>query len=569
MLEELRIRSLGVIDDVTLPLGPGLTVLTGETGAGKTMVLSALDLLFGGRADAGRVRTGAQQCSVEGRVQIGDPGVRIRVDQVGGALDDGDWLVLRRVVSASGRSRAAVGGAGAPVAVLAELAESLLAVHGQSDQLRLTRPAAQRMLLDSYAGIDLQEYTNAYAAWIAARDALADRLSRLAELRRESELLSFGLDEIAAVDPQPGEDDELAGRIAKLGQIDALRAAATAGHDALLGGESAEDEPSVTSLVGQARRAIAAEHADDHELAALNSRLVELGELATELGSDFARYGEALAADPAQLETAQERRAELVRLIRKYAEATPDLDGVFAWQQQAADRLAGIDVSDQALAELTDARDTAAATVREAAAAISKTRAAAAKRLAKAVTTELGGLAMTDARFAIDVRPRSTGERLGDDGPLVGTDGADEVEFGLSAAAGQPARPLARSASGGELSRVMLALEVCLAGTDPVPTMVFDEVDAGVGGRAATEVGARLKRLATGCQVLVVTHLAQVAAYADTHVVVDKQQDGGVTASDVRVIDGDERVVELARMLGGSDTSVARKHAAELLGAAR
>ena len=587
MIEEIRIRSLGVIEDVTLALGPGLTVLTGETGAGKTMVLSALDLLFGGRADSGRVRAGADQSSVEGRVRVEDPAARKRVDDLGGAVDDDQTLILRRVVNASGRSRAAVGGAGAPAAVLAELAESLLVVHGQADQLRLTRSAAQRGLLDAYAGIELNEYTSAYRAWITARDALSDRVARLSELRRENDLLRFGLDEIAAADPQPGEDDELAATVAKLGQVDALRAAAAAGHDALLGSEAAgDDAESVGSLLGAARRIVGSEGVDDPELAALGARLVELGELVDELGRDFARYGETLAADPEQLEAAQQRRAELNRLARKYADTVPGLDGVFAWQQAANERLAGIDVSDAAIAALSAERDAAAVRVQKLAAAITRKRTDAARRLGRSVTAELAGLAMAGARFGVEVRPRSSGERVSTDpagggvstggtggtggrAPALGTDGADEVEFQLATQPDQPPRPLARSASGGELSRVMLALEVCLAGADPVPTMIFDEVDAGVGGRAATEVGARLKRLASARQVLVVTHLAQVAAYADTHVVVDKQRDGAVIASDVRVVEGDDRVAELARMLGGSDTRVARTHAEELLSAAR
>ncbi len=577
MLEELRIRGLGVIDDAVLPLRPGLSVVTGETGAGKTMVVTGLLLLFGGRADAARVRAGADAAVVDGRVDLApDSAAARRVLDAGGELDDGTGLVLRRTVSASGRSRAHVGGAPAPVAVLGELAEHLLTVHGQSDQLRLTRPAEQRVLLDRFAGIDLQPFAAAYDRWRAAAAELADRTARATELRREADLLRHGLAEIEAAAPQPGEEEELARAAARLGAADALRTAARTGHDALLGNP---DDPlggtDAVALIATAQRALAQQAGADPELDQLAARAADLLAEAGELGADLRAYTDHLDADPDRLEEVQRRRAVLAGLIRKYAD-DPDRGaaGVLDWARDAAGRLTSLDVSEHAIAELTACRDAAAEDVAARAVELSQRRHAAARALADAVSAELGGLAMPRARLLVDVRPRPAtagspaldvaGGRRG-----VGPDGSDEVELLLAPAPHTAPLPLGRGASGGELSRVMLALEVCLAGTDPVPVLVFDEVDAGVGGRAAVEVGRRLARLARTHQVIVVTHLPQVAAYADHHLVVDRPDGGSdgarVTTSNVRAVTGADRVAELARMLAGSESATALRHAAELL----
>jgi DNA repair protein RecN (Recombination protein N) len=579
VLEELRIRGLGVIDDAVLPLGPGLTVVTGETGAGKTMVVTGLLLLFGGRADSDRVRAGADQAIVDGRLVLDPSGsssaaaVAAGVADAGGELDDDGSLVLRRVVSPAGRSRAHVGGAPAPVGVLARLSEQLLAVHGQSDQLRLARPAEQRGALDRYAGLDTAPFAAAFERWRAADERLTDRLARTRELQREADLLSAGLAEIEAADPQPGEDVELATEAGRLTHSDGLRLAARQAHDALMGDP---DDPSteaadVTSLLAVAGRALSQEAGDDPQLDALARRVTELTGLAADLGSELSQYVDRLDADPARLATVQDRRAVLTALTRRYAE---DIDGVLAWAQQASEQLRDLDVSDSALAALAAERDAAAGEASELALELRTNRLAAADRLAAAVTGELTGLAMPSAQVRIAVRPRApiTGSPVLDVGGApagVSPNGADEVELLLRAHPDAPELPIQRGASGGELSRVMLALEVSLADTDPVPTMVFDEVDAGVGGRAAVEVGRRLARLARDRQVLVVTHLAQVAAYADRHIVVDKSGADGVTRSDVRLVQGADRTVELSRMLGGHDSSTARDHAAELLALAK
>jgi DNA repair protein RecN (Recombination protein N) len=574
VLEELRISGLGVIDEAVLPLGPGLTVLTGETGAGKTMVVTALLLLFGGRAEPARVRTGSTQATVDGRVLLADgAGVRERVEDAGGEIEDG-VLLLRRVVAGTGgtgRSRAFVGGAPAPVALLSELSERLLAVHGQADQLRLTRPAQHRAALDRYAGVDLGPYAAAYEAWRIAAERLEQRRARSVELRLEADQLESGLAEIELAAPQAGEDAALALEASRLAHADGLRQASRSAHDMLLGDpdDPTTDVSDVSSLLGLARRALAAEAGQDATLDRLAARVEDLALTAADLGADLAAYRDGLDADPERLAWVEARRAVLGALIRRHG--ADDVAGVLDWAESAAVRLSESDVSEQALAELAAVRDAAAADCAVAALALTDARRAAAGRLGAAVSGELAGLAMADARVRVAIGPRPAVSGLPSlelDGRAVGVgpEGADEVEILLQPHPEAPELPLGRGASGGELSRVMLALEVCLAGTDPVPTMIFDEVDAGVGGRAAAEVGRRLAELSREHQVIVVTHLAQVAAFADRHVVIDKPSgQAGVTRSDVRLVEDEARIAELARMLAGTDSVTARLHAAELL----
>ena len=572
MLEELRIRGLGVIDDAVLPLGPGLTVVTGETGAGKTMVVTGLQLLFGGRGDATRVRAGQELAIIDGRLLLEPESVAAsRVADAGGELDADNTLVLRRTVTAAGRSRGFAGGAPVPVSVLADIGTNLFSVHGQSDQLRLTRPAEQRAALDRYGGNDVATYAAKFRAWRAAEDRLADRTARARELARQADVLRHGVAEIAEAAPVPGEDAELRATASRLAHADELRLAARTAHDALLG--DADDPASyasdVATLLGIARRSLDMEAADDPALGAMRDRIIELAALVADLGADLVQYGALLDADPARLAEVEDRRALLTRLTRKYG---PELKDVLAWAEEAERQLVDLDVSDEALAALAAERDALAAETAKLGSALSAARHNAADRLASAITAELSGLAMPEARVTVAVASRTQGAGaypLIVDGAsaVAGPDGLDEVEILLQPRPDAPALPVQRGASGGELSRDMLAIEVCLgaAGKD-VPTLVFDEVDAGVGGRAAVEVGRRLARLAQDYQVIVVTHLPQVAAYADQQVVIDKPEDSanrGVSA--VRVVDGADRVAELARMLAGSDTETARQHAAELL----
>lgn len=564
MLEEIAIRELGVIDDAVLELGPGLTVLTGETGAGKTMVMTALGLLLGGKADAGLIRAGAERLSVEGRVRVAaDSAAALRAAEAGGELDeapDGEGtLILGRTVTAEGRSRAFVGGRSAPVGLLAELAEDLVAVHGQHDQQRLLRPARQRDLLDRYAGDKVAKALTAYRRCFddlrEVRARLGEITGRGRERAQEADLLRLGLTEIEAVAPEPAEDVMLAAEIERLAHADALRAAASGAHDLLLT-DADRTGTDAAALVGDARRTVEAMAAHDPELAALGKRVAELTYLLADVTADLASYAAGIEVDPNRLQSAQERLFDLGRLQRKYGDT---VDEVLAWAQAASARLLELDADTDTTEELRadEARLDTQRTVL--AADLTKARTKAAGRLAKAVTEELAGLAMAKAAFTVAVRPAE-----------FGRDGADEIELLLAPHPGAPERAIQRSASGGELSRIMLALQVVLAGADPVPTFVFDEVDAGVGGKAAVEVGRRLAALARSSQVLVVTHLPQVAAFADRHLLVAKSDNGRVTRTGVTALEGEARVRELSRMLAGQeDSATARAHAEELLEAAR
>jgi len=576
VLAEMRIQGLGVIDEATLELHQGLTVVTGETGAGKTMVVTGLHLLSGGRAEASRVRSGAAKAVVEGRFEAldGSPAARVAGD-AGAEPDEDGSLIALRTVAADGRSRAHLGGRSVPVGVLGELAEQLIAVHGQNDQLQLLRPAEQRAVIDRFAGEDvtatLEDYRRTREEWLRVGAELTERTERSRELAREADLLRHGLAEIEAADPQPGEDNALAVKARRLADADQLRETAGAAAFAVTGSPEADpDAPGALGLIADARRRLAA--AEDPRLRELEPRLAEASLQLADVGAELTSYLEALDADPAVLEAVLARQSELKQLTRKYA---ADVDGVLDWAAAATDRLAGLDTSEEAIAALTQRRAELATELAGHAETLTAQRIAAADELAKAVTDELGGLAMPQSVIEVAVRPRSAESAdplaLPVDGQLVhaGPDGVDEVELRLRAHDGAEPLPVHKAASGGELSRVMLAIEVVLAHADPVPTLVFDEVDAGVGGRAAVEIGRRLARLARSHQVIVVTHLAQVAAFADRHIVVDKRAMGGVIGADIRTVTEHERVVELARMLAGMDsTETGRAHAEELLAVA-
>jgi DNA repair protein RecN (Recombination protein N) len=565
VLEELRITGLGVIDDTTLRLTSGMNVITGETGAGKTMVVTGLGLLFGGRADAGRVRADPGRAVVEGRLRLtgtlGD-GIQARITDAGAEVDDDGSVLLSRTVTIEGRSRAYVGGRSMPVAMLSEVGEQVVAVHGQSDQLRLLRPAEQRAALDRFAGAEheklLETYREAYGRWRAVVDDLADRRRNARERSQEADLLKLGLDEISRVDPQPGEDDELRAEARRLEHAEGLRVAASLAAQALAGGvEVTDDAPDATQLIGTARRTLEAQAGVDASLGELAARLEEAATLVGDVSAELSTYLGALDADPARLEVIYERRATLRGLTRKYAD---DVDGVIAWAEHARTRLAALDTSDELLEELDRECRRLEATVADLSARLTEARQEAAGRFSEQVSVELAGLAMPHSRVQVAVVPRAEGP---------GPDGADEVELRLLAHPGAPSLPLQKGASGGELSRVMLAIEVVFAGAGGPPTLVFDEVDAGVGGQAAVEIGRRLARLARTHQVLVVTHLPQVAAFADRHLVVAKDIGGAITTSGVRIVEETERSRELARMLAGlPDSDLGIAHAEELLAVA-
>ncbi|HEY1644691.1 MAG TPA: DNA repair protein RecN [Streptosporangiaceae bacterium] len=647
MLEEVRITRLGVIDDAVLEFSGGFNVVTGETGAGKTMVVTGLGLLFGGRADPSRVRPGADRAAVEGRLRVDPDGpVARQVEEAGGDLDDqGSTLLLGRSVSAEGRSRATAGGRSVPVSLLTYLSEDLVAVHGQSDQQQLLRASRQREALDRFAGPKfaglLGSYQRAYREHQQVQAELTGLTTQARERAREADELRRGLDEVERVSPADGEDTELREEDDRLANADALHSAATSAHEALLGDPSSGsyEAADAVTLLGTARQALEAAAQHDPKLAALGTRVSEAAYLVSDVAAELASYAQSVEADPARLAAVQDRRAELARLIRAYgpgalvagevvapagaepaasaasaagadgphdgAPAGPDaapaaadgraaggqpaggqpagsepgdqpgsepgagqpgmtrpaseLAAVLAWARAAAARLGELDNDDDKIAELGARAAGLAETVAGLAAQLSQARTRTAERFSAEVTAELAALAMPHAALSVAVTPAAD----------FGPHGADEVEIRLAAHPGSPALPLAKGASGGELSRVMLAIEVVFAGADPVPTFVFDEVDAGVGGKAAVEIGRRLARLARLAQVIVVTHLPQVAAFADTHLVVEKSDTGAVVSSGIARLDDEGRVRELSRMLAGlEDSEFGRAHAGELLAAA-
>lgn len=548
MIEAIGIRNLGVIESAQLELQPGFTALTGETGAGKTMVLNALGLLLGGRADSSAVRTGQSQLFVEGTWRIADPELIKSVEELGGEVES-NTLIVNRTVTSDGRSRAALGGAQAPAGALAELASKLVTVHGQSDQLRLRALGAQRDALDEFGGEAVRSAKSAYSLSFQAFKDVQARLERLqsaasSDQRRVNELREL-LIEIEKLAPQLGELQEIEERINRLANVESLRISAATAHDAL-----AEAEPSGLELLGIAARAL--ENSSDPELRELGARLREVTASASEVSATLASFLIDLEADPAQLEQLQQRKAALVQLERRLGQDVDQIiQSVPTWQAELLD----LDSSDEQLERLEMQLEATLSQLSLAASQLSLARSDAAGRLAGRVAAELADLAMQGNSFSVNV------SQLGE----FEASGNDRVEFLLANAGSEP-RPLGKGASGGELSRIMLAIELVLAGDHPMPTMIFDEVDAGVGGQAAVELGRRLRRLSEKTQVIVVTHLPQVAAFAHQQIQVAKEVSGEVTKSSVQLLAPEQRRRELARMLSGNpDSEVALQHAQELL----
>jgi DNA repair protein RecN (Recombination protein N) len=556
VIEEIQIRDLGVINEARLEFRSGLNVLSGETGAGKTMVLTALGLLLGNRADSSAVRANAQAAFVEGRWLLKtNAELTDRVHDAGGVIEDGE-LILNRSISTDGRSRASVGGSSAPVGVLAELGENLVVVHGQADQIRLKSAVAQREALDAFCGDMLQtlltEYGRAYNSWRELERQLTTLRSNLGGKAQELDDLRIALADIQAVSPQPDEDTVLAETAAKLTHAEDIRLAVSAAHEAL-SSEAYEASDAIDAL-GSARRSLEHVSMHDGKLAELVEALRLIGSQVTDVAAELSGYLASIESNTAlELEQVQERRSAINVLIKRYG---PTLQDVFDLERKAKFELENIDISDEGIRSLEANVVTARAEAAFLADQLSALRSEGATALASAVTEELHGLAMAGASLLVTVV--NTGE--------LGLHGQDEISINLSAYPGAAPRPLGKGASGGELSRIMLAIEVVLAKGKTTPTFVFDEVDAGVGGAAAIEVGKRLARLSKQTQVIVVTHLAQVAAFADNHLRVEKASDSTFTASSVRRVEGDERVAELARMLSGlGDSENARTHAAELV----
>lgn len=592
MIESLHIEDLGVIEEADLVLSPGLTALTGETGAGKTMVLTSLGLLLGQRAESTIVRTGAERALVEGVFTLdgASPAAR-RAAEAGAELED-DQLIVSRTVPASGRSRAHLGGRAVPSAVLSEVGAHLVSVHGQGDQFRLRSASAQRRALDSLGGREhaalCRRYAEAYRARQAAAEALEEWRAGARARRAEAARLRARLAAVEQLDPGPGEDARLAAEAARLERAEDLRRAASAARAALAGDEEAvvSQAPDVLALIAAAERALAPVHDVDPVLSTLARRMRQLAIDSADIAAELGEYLDSLSADPERLARVQDRRAALTRVLREVGdgEQIEDVDALLAFCTRIAERLAELDGPRDASAALTGALAEADERLDRCAAELSAARRALGERLEEAVTGELEGLRMRGARLSVAFEP------LAEAGPT----GAEAVTLLLTAHPGAPALPLGKGVSGGELSRIVLALEVVLAEAGAAGTgerehdaagtrrtLVFDEVDSGVGGRAALEVGRRLARLARSTQVVVVTHLAQVAAWASTQLVVLKEQapvgDGaggggagpglaGGTRTRVVAVEGAEREKELARMLSGhEDSDAALWHAAELL----
>ncbi|MEJ7635548.1 DNA repair protein RecN [Aeromicrobium sp.] len=560
MWQHLRLSSLGVIESAELELSEGFTVITGETGAGKTMVVTALGLLRGERADLGLVRRGSDQARVEASIGVSSgAAAAAAVEEAGGRIDD-DVVILGRVLSAQGRSRALAGGATVPAALLADVTDELVAVHGQSDQHRLLRAGEQRAALDRFAGDDFAAaaaaYAPAYVRWRTVERTLDDLRTHAQERARELDVLRFGLDEINEVEPQAGEDEHLKIEESRLAHSESLALAADQAHRSLVG---EADLDAARTQVAAASAALREAAGHDPSLDALGERVLELGILLDDVGAELGAYSAGVELDPERLAALQDRRAALAGLQRKYG---PTLDDVLAWADKSSARLGDLGHDDESVAELEAEQAQLVPEVRRLAARMSSIRSEAADRLSSLVDQEIAQLSMPSARLEVHVTTHTDA--------VPGPHGLDDVELLFAANSGTGLRPLHKGASGGELSRLMLALEVVLADRTTVPTLVFDEVDAGIGGKAAVEVGRRLSRLAEHAQVIAVTHLPQVAAFADHHFVVSKDDDGTVTSSSVIGLDEHSRVDELARMLAGQeDSATAQAHARELLDLAR
>ena len=567
MIEELSIRDLGVIADAKLEFSKRFTVVSGETGAGKTMVLTALGLLLGDRADSARVRLGAESTHVEGRWYLGDDAeldvvrqsIAAQMDEAG-VVFDGE-LILSRQVSNEGRSKAVANGRAIPVSMLSELGVHLVVVHGQADQQRLKSPAAQREALDSYGGVELaaiaDEYGKAYAEWLQVERELVSLRKHGAEYAIEFERLMQDLEAIEQLSPTEGEFAQLTELAERLENLDAIRNAVQGAHEAVTNSGFGEAADAI-SLLGFARKSLEAVASSDAEVARLVERLHEILGNVSEVATDLSRIGSRLEGDlELSLDEIQSRRAKFIALGRRL-DVEPD--ELLQHSKLLSERVLKLDSSDAAMAALEDRLEELRRKAEGLAIEISDRRVKLAADLEVEVTAELAGLAMANSRLVVQVQR----------GRELRAWGLDEVSIMLGAPGSEP-RALGKGASGGELSRIMLAIEVVLAKNVQSPTFIFDEVDAGVGGAAAIEIGRRLARLAKQAQVIVVTHLAQVAAFADRHIRVLKSIDGGITSSGINaLISEDERLTELARMLSGlSDSSAARENAAELVALAR
>ena len=556
-LEEISIRSLGVIESSNIEFKPGLTVLTGETGAGKTMVLTALGLVLGSKSDSDLVRAGQERAIVTGKFAV-PKDLATQIIDAGGEIEE-ESVVISRTVSTAGKSRVLVGGVVSSAAAVSSFASSLVEIHAQSSSSKLTKPGVARELLDRFAGIDLTAYQQTFDQYQQMLRRINELKEQLSQADRQIAELSELADEFAKLNPKSGELVEIENEIAKLGSVEVLNQAVSAALNLF-----ENEDLSAVNMLQQIRKSLDQVNGKDKQLDAITERYTESLLNLQDISSDLSSYLSQLEADPNRFEKLQDRKASLNSLLKRYGKGS---DKEAAFEQllidgkSAKERIADLSGGDQRVAELQKEADSLFKQLQEQGLALSKLRKVNGEKLSSQVTDEVRSLSMPNASFVIE-------QTVGDvkNSKSFTSNGIDEISILFSAHSGGTPLALNKVASGGELSRVMLALEVVIAEAEPIGTYIFDEVDAGVGGKAAIEVGRRLSKLSKSAQVIVITHLAQVAAWADNHLVVKKSENGLVTQSDVMEVRATERKIEIARMLSGQeDSQTAQEHAGELL----
>lgn len=556
MLEEIIIKDLGIIKDATLSFGNGLTCITGETGAGKTMVLSALGLLLGKRSDSSVVRAEAISTSVEGRFYIkNNLAIEQIVEDAGGNIDYGQ-LYINRTVFNDGRSKASAGGKGTPASVLGAIGDLLVSIHGQSDQVRLKSSNAQREALDCYNKNEVQpfldDYRKAYYAWKDAKDELNDIKNNMFAREKEFEELTKAINDISKIQPEAGEDEKLKNSAERLANVEILKEATSLALNKLATDDYEASDAS--SLISEAHKILDNVSSYDNAIQVLSERADFIKTEVLDLIGELSSYLENIDVDAlTELEHVQSRRAEIATLIRRYG---PTLDDVLATYQSAVERIDALNPENNNVEVLESRLSELFLTMENKANLLSRKRQENAKEISSRINAELAGLAMSSSTIVIDVNKND----------VYTSHGIDEVNFMLKPHHNSEARPISKAASGGELSRIMLALELVLADPDNVSTFIFDEIDSGVGGATATEIGKRLAQLARHTQVIVVTHLPQVAVFADNHLRVVKRSSEEFISTDVTVLNEQERINEITRMLSGLDSSeTGQAHAKEML----
>ncbi len=562
-LDEITIRSIGVIDQATLEISKGLTVLTGETGAGKTMILTALNLILGGKSDSALVRKGSERLLASGKFSI--PINQKDIFENRGVVVEDSELIITRSISADGKSKATCNGLAVTASTLSSISELVVEVHAQAANINISKTSKQRELLDKFAGrefdVAFAEYSRVLAQYHALKTRITGLRKSIERADQELKILREFVSALTTFKLKRGEYPEINSAIDRLSNVEELRIAGASALSAV-----DEEESGALTTIGIARRVLESARSKDVSLEAIYAQLSEGFYLIEDTRIALASYMNALEADPAQLDYLQARKSEIHALIKRFGgggDSESEADGLIARFESSSREIADLEGGDDRLKEMESELADVKKQLVTAAKSLSAVRKISSEKLSSAVTVEVQALSMPHTRFHVLIESVDYTALKESDFTAFG---CDEVSMFISAHKDAPLVSLAKGASGGEMSRVMLALEVVIAATHPVGTYIFDEVDAGVGGKAAIEVGRRLHSLSLHAQVVVVTHLPQVAAWADSHFVVTKDSNGSVNQSDVRKVDGEDRIEEIARMLAGLENSVsAREHAAELL----